>query len=236
VKRTPAYDDGKVSLYHGDARDVLPCLTDLRFDLLLTDPSYGQDFGGFRGRKVSVAGDQAHRAIRIAREAFFEASLLAAPDAHVLSFCNPEAWPAFQDALAPYFTLRTPLIWHKARGGMGNLEEDYARDYEVVLFATGTERRAIAGSRDGAVLQGYPPVPSTGRVHPHEKPDALLRHLIRRHCPPGGTVLDIFCGSGNTLRAARAEGRRGIGIELCETHVLASIQQRLQPETLTLFT
>lgn len=45
-----------------------------------------------------------------------------------------------------------------------------------------------------------------GSSHPTVKPIALMRHLIRHICPPGGTVLDPFAGSGTTGEAARIEG------------------------------
>ena len=45
-----------------------------------------------------------------------------------------------------------------------------------------------------------------GSNHPTVKPIALLRYLIRHITPPGGTVLDMFAGSGTTAEAARLEG------------------------------
>lgn len=45
-----------------------------------------------------------------------------------------------------------------------------------------------------------------GSDHPAVKPVAFLRWLIRLVTPPGGTVLDPFCGSGSTGEAALAEG------------------------------
>lgn len=51
------------------------------------------------------------------------------------------------------------------------------------------------------------------RRHPTEKPLALMQWLIRLTTPPGGVVLDPFAGGGTTCLAARAEGRRWIGIE-----------------------
>jgi DNA modification methylase len=50
--------------------------------------------------------------------------------------------------------------------------------------------------------------------HPTVKPLALMRYLCRLVCPPGGIVLDPFCGSGTTLEAARLEGFQAIGCEL----------------------
>ncbi|MBW8059844.1 MAG: site-specific DNA-methyltransferase [Solirubrobacterales bacterium] len=50
--------------------------------------------------------------------------------------------------------------------------------------------------------------------HPTVKPLELMRWLVRLVCPPGGLVLDPFCGSGTTGAAAAIEGRRFCGIEL----------------------
>jgi len=49
--------------------------------------------------------------------------------------------------------------------------------------------------------------------HPTVKPLALMQWLVRLVCPPGGIVLDPFCGSGSTLIAARREGVRYLGID-----------------------
>jgi DNA modification methylase len=45
-------------------------------------------------------------------------------------------------------------------------------------------------------------------------PPALAERCIKAGCPPGGTVLDPFAGSGTTLAAARKLGRKSVGIEL----------------------
>jgi len=49
--------------------------------------------------------------------------------------------------------------------------------------------------------------------HPTCKPVALMSWLAKLLCPPGGTVLDPFLGSGTTLVAAAKLGLKGIGIE-----------------------
>lgn len=50
--------------------------------------------------------------------------------------------------------------------------------------------------------------------HPTVKPTALMRYLSRLICPVGGTVLDIFAGSGSTGKAAILEGFQFLGFEL----------------------
>jgi len=52
-----------------------------------------------------------------------------------------------------------------------------------------------------------------GNGHPTVKPTDLMRWLCRLVTPPGGTVLDPFCGSGSTGVAANAEGFDFIGVE-----------------------
>jgi site-specific DNA-methyltransferase (adenine-specific) len=54
----------------------------------------------------------------------------------------------------------------------------------------------------------------TRNPHPTLKPLELMRWLVRLGCPPGGLVLDLFCGSGTTGAAAALENRRFVGIEI----------------------
>lgn len=49
--------------------------------------------------------------------------------------------------------------------------------------------------------------------HPCEKPLGMMRHIVRSSSRPGALVLDCFCGSGSTLRAAVIEGRHYLGCE-----------------------
>lgn len=50
--------------------------------------------------------------------------------------------------------------------------------------------------------------------HPCEKPPDLLEHIILSSSRPGAVVLDCFCGSGNTLVAAKKHDRNFIGIDI----------------------
>ena len=53
----------------------------------------------------------------------------------------------------------------------------------------------------------------SGKVHPTQKPVALMEYLIRTYTNPGETVLDFTMWSGTTGVAAANTGRRFIGIE-----------------------
>jgi adenine-specific DNA-methyltransferase len=50
--------------------------------------------------------------------------------------------------------------------------------------------------------------------HPCEKPQDMLRHILKTSTRTGAVVLDCFMGGGSMGEACAAEGRRFIGIEL----------------------
>ena len=58
-----------------------------------------------------------------------------------------------------------------------------------------------------------------GLDHPAVFPLALAEHLIKTFSQAGDLVLDNFCGSGQTLLAAKGCGRRYLGIEREEKYV-----------------
>lgn len=50
-------------------------------------------------------------------------------------------------------------------------------------------------------------------------PEALAKWFIRGWCPPGGTVLDPFSGSGTTVSAAVQLGRNGVGSDIRSSQI-----------------
>ena len=212
--------DGRITIFHGDCRDVLSSLELDSIDVLLTDPPYGMQFSG-QGEKsaqANVAADGVRQGVRTVRQALFEAVPLLRSDAHLLMFCHWQSWPDFYDAVSAYAKVRNALIWHKESGGQGSILTDYLRNYEVILYATRGQRPIIGTGDYSAVLSGFKRPPQIDRRHPTEKPVSLLKRLVYRHCPQKGVVLDPFMGSGSTLEAAQIEGRRAIGIEIEERY------------------
>lgn len=57
----------------------------------------------------------------------------------------------------------------------------------------------------------------TGHFAPF--PEDLCRIPILATCPPGGVVLDPFCGTGTTLAVAVQLGRCGVGIDIAPDYV-----------------
>ncbi len=65
----------------------------------------------------------------------------------------------------------------------------------------------------------YTKDPNSKRLHPTQKPVALLKDLIKTYSNEGDTVLDFTAGSFSTLVACQETNRKGIGIELEEKYV-----------------
>ena len=75
----------------------------------------------------------------------------------------------------------------------------------------------------------HPVVQNEG--HPTVKPLPMVADWVRLFTNPGDTILDPFVGSGTTLRAAKDEGRKAIGVELDERYCEV-IAKRLSQDTL----
>jgi len=63
---------------------------------------------------------------------------------------------------------------------------------------------------DGSVIK---PAIKHGNSHPTVKPTSLMQYLCKLVTPKDGIILDPFCGSGSTGKAAILEGFNFVGIE-----------------------
>ena len=75
------------------------------------------------------------------------------------------------------------------------------------------------GARPGDVWQILPEDTHGRTAHYAPYPSDLCRVPLLATCPPGGVVLDPFCGTGTTNRVAVELGRRSIGIDLAEEYL-----------------
>jgi modification methylase len=63
------------------------------------------------------------------------------------------------------------------------------------------------------------------KVHPTQKPEALLFRILNATTKPGDIVLDPFFGTGTTGAVARKLGRHFIGIEREDTYIAAALKR-----------
>lgn len=109
----------------------------------------------------------------------------------------------------------------------------FDHSYNALIMDYEALRRPFAVTKDVPYTDcwDYATVPYENSKHPCEKPMALLQHMITVSSRPGDLILDPTAGSGSTLDAARALGRRAIGFELeassCQVAYERLRQQRL---------
>lgn len=191
---TPYYADDRVQLYHGDCREITEWLT---ADVLVTDPPYGISYNSGSRRDTlaaSIIGDED-----------------TSRRDHVLTAWGDRPALVFGTWRIPRPTgTHTRLIWDtKGALGMGDLSVPWKpSDQEIYVLG-----RGFTGHRGSNVLSCAPvqSMARNGRLHPHQKPTALMTQLIAK-CPPG-VIADPFAGSGSTLVAAKQLGRRAVGVE-----------------------
>jgi len=217
----PYFEIDGVTLYHGDCRDVLPELPAESFDMVLTDPPYLVSYTGRWGKHHEpIVGDSDPSWVH---PAFCEIWRVLKRDSLCLSFYG---WTNADIFLGTWKEIGYRPVSHiavlKVHYGFGT----YARTQHATayLLAKGTPQRPVQTFSD--VLVGELPSPL---VHPNQKPIGPISQLITTFAPATGLVLDPFAGSGTTLIAARAVGRRAIGVEVderfCEVVALRLFQQ-----------
>lgn len=130
------------------------------------------------------------------------------------------------DIRRPYSptTLRRAAAGNLHRGRQGNHRHQahpYVRhDKAEYIHSLG---------RDAANVIWAAPEQSPQWPHPARFPEALPAFFVGAYCPPGGTVLDPFVGSGTTCAVAQKMGRHSIGIEIEAHHIATARDRTRQP-------
>jgi site-specific DNA-methyltransferase (adenine-specific) len=200
-------------LVEGDARQLLASLPDEIVELVVTDPPYEFDRGASYFRDFfAVLPDSAWL------EILTELHRVLAADAHCYLLCDRRTKPIFEAAaLEAGFRVHHPLIWDKGSIGLGG--GAWRPRYEFICFFEKGHRAGNSRSLPD-ILQA----PRVARGYPTEKPISLLTTLIEQSSDPGERVIDPFCGSGNTGKAARQLHRRAL---LCDIDTTVA-QRRLR--------
>jgi DNA modification methylase len=212
----PFYQDALTTIYHGDCLDILPYLP--KADLIVSDPPYGVDYVGKTKKALKIQNDsKGHDGTRGLVADAMRMAPLRAGGAYYLFSPSGDMLPAFLEGLSDAgLPMRQILIWVKDVFVMGR--QDYHWRHEAILYGwrEGGAHAFYGGRTQDTVWEVARPFRS--REHPTMKPLGVVDRAIWNSSKQGDLVLDMFLGSGTTLEAARALGRRGIGIEIDERY------------------
>jgi hypothetical protein len=186
----PYYEHAGITIYH--CREVLPGLA---FDSVVSDPPYGvlSQSGSAATRRSGGNKDGGVMAWDIAPEGELLDQFSANKRPVML-------WGGCHLALPPTYGY---LVWDKQIDGLNFGEVEFC--WTNLRFAPRVFRHRAVGV-DG------------GKVHPTQKPVALMRWCLGFLPKASGVILDPFMGSGSTLVAAKREGHRAIGVEIEERY------------------
>ena len=219
------YSDDSVILVHGDCREVLAGMGDASVDAVMTDPPYTERTHAGARSNSSSATDRGR--VLSGNDAAF-AAITDADLAERLAECGriSRGWViatlAYQHAFA--FDMAPPVglrclrigVWVKSNP-MPQISGDRpAQGWEAIayLHRDDTKPQWSGGGKAG----NYVAPVQQGQGHPTVKPMSMLTDWVAKFTHPGDVILDPFAGSGTTLRAAKDDGRRAIGVELEERY------------------
>jgi len=248
------YQQGGITIYHGDCREILPHVEAGSVDMVFTDPPYGHNnnngdlihrreavFCGGSVQEMRPITNDGAEANELVRWFFGEAARVLGRGCCCCCCCcggggpDPQfaRWSLWLDECIPF---KMMVVWDKGPMGMGH---HYRRSYETVLVAQkGAPTKWYADSKDieNVIRPGdygiRKIIPSKDQ-HPTEKPPELAAHFIRLHSSRNDIILDPFMGSGTTLVAAKRLGRQAIGIEIEEKYCEIAVERLAQTELFT---
>ncbi len=212
----------------GDCRDILPTFAAERFAGIFTDAPYGVSTEGrtlVRRDAGNLAGDfgrwdqlLASNGRELIASCAREFLRVLRPGGVVYLFTGDRLLADWVMALREAgfeFPMPCLLAWQKSNPAPKVRKCGWRALWEQIVFVRKRGRDAfnyLGDDEMGNVLR-FPSPRSPARIHPTEKPVALLERLIRVSTNPGDEVLDPFAGSGSTGEAALRAGRHSVLIE-----------------------
>jgi DNA modification methylase len=220
------------TILQGDCLDVLPTLPAGSCDLAYLDPPFNTgDRQSTSQASYEDSWPNIDAYLDYMRPRIAATIALLNPSGSILLHCDWRACHHFRlmlDQILGAERFINHLIWSYGLGGSS--PRRFARKHDDILLygksddyyfdppmIPATSRRMHGQMKKATDVIEIPSINNMAseRVgYPTQKPLALLELLIGACCPPGGLVIDPFCGSGTTLAAAARLGRRFIGIDL----------------------
>ena len=243
------------SILQGDCVEMMRSLPAASVDMIFADPPYNLQLGGDLlrpdGSQVDAVNDEWDKFDSLATYDRFthgwlkEAKRILKPGGSIWvigSYHNIfRVGTALQDQ--GYWILND-VVWRKANPMPNFKGTRFTNAHETLIWASMGEKarytfnyRAMKTLNDELQMRSDWLIPICGgqerlkkggtKVHPTQKPEALLYRILLACSNPGDVILDPFFGTGTTGAVAKRLGRHYIGIER-EDDYIAAAKERIE--------
>jgi modification methylase len=237
-------------IIRGDCIQAMRALPAKSVDMIFADPPYNLQLGGDLSRPdgshVDAVTDDWDKfdslAIydRFTRDWLAEARRILKPNGTIWvigSYHNIfKVGSAIQDL---GFWILNDIIWRKANPMPNFKGTRFTNAHETLIWASMGEKsrytfnyRSMKTLNDELQMRSDWEFPICGgqerlkkngvKVHPTQKPEALIYRILLACTKPGDVVLDPFFGTGTTGAVAKRLGRRWIGVERDDGYIAAA--------------
>ncbi len=241
------------SILQGDCVEMMRSLPAASVDMIFADPPYNLQLGGDLhrpdGSQVDAVDDEWDKFDSLATYDRFthawlaEAKRILKPGGSIWvigSYHNIfRVGTALQDQ--GYWILND-IVWRKANPMPNFKGTRFTNAHETLIWASMGEKarytfnyRAMKTLNDELQMRSDWLIPICGgqerlkkggtKVHPTQKPEALLYRILLACSNPGDVILDPFFGTGTTGAVAKRLGRHFIGIEREDDYIAAALER-----------
>lgn len=132
--------------------------------------------------------------------------------------------------------VKATIVWHKSNPGTQVVKTNFKSSVEYILFFTKGEGGHTFNWQGENEMHNFIEAPICGGnerltdaknnvLHPTQKPERVIRHLMEISSNRGDMVLDGFMGVGTTGKVAKTLGRKFIGIEQDKAYYDAAVRR-----------
>ena len=252
----------KIKLYKGDCLEVMKAIPDGSIDAIITDPPYGTTACKWdsvidldlmwellnriikpNGAIVLFGSEPFSSALRMSNIKNYKYDWKWVKNIPS-NFLNAKKQPlrAYEDVLIFYKKqpVYNPVLTDKPKNNIRRNTIDCIQNNKGVVGSLPNNIKRN-GARNIPLDKNYPlnvlninTLSKNKRIHPTQKPVALMEYLIKTYTNENETVLDFTMGSGTTGVAAKNLNRKFIGIEQDENYFKIA-KQRIKETEYKLF-
>lgn len=204
----------------------------IKVDCVITDPPY------LIGYKTNSRNDKSHKFCHVIENDNNPQLIkdlipllydVMKDDTPLYMFSGSDHIDFFLQEVKRFFTVKNIIVWDKCNHTMGDLEAQYSKQYEFIIYANKGRSKFNDGVKRYSDIWHFSRVAGNGQIHQNQKPVDLIAKILNIHSKENDLVFDPFMGSATTAVACHKLKRHYIGFELDKDYFEKG-QKRLEEE------